>query len=75
MIAVLERGALGKTVDVLHEGGFTTRYAHLAEAFVSVGSKVAAGDKIGSTREETLHFEVLYKGRPFNPLAYIPGAA
>lgn len=75
VIAVLERGALGKTVDVLHEGGFTTRYAHLSEAFVSVGDKVEAGGRIGSTRDETLHFEVLYNGRPVNPLAYIPGAA
>lgn len=71
VIAVIERGALGKTVDILHGGGFVTRYAGLSEVSVSVGASVFAGDRIGSSSAEGIHFEIIVNGRPRNPFVYL----
>lgn len=67
-------GPYGRTVDVDHGRGFTTRYAHMRQINVSIGDKVAAGDKLGelgSTGRSTgphLHYEVRFQGRPINPV-------
>ena len=71
MIAVIERGALGKTVDISHGGGFVTRYAGLSEVSVTVGSSVFAGDRIGASSSEGIHFEIILNGRPRNPIVYL----
>jgi murein DD-endopeptidase MepM/ murein hydrolase activator NlpD len=55
----------GKLVEIKHENGFSTRYAHLRRVDVKVGQKVKAGTAIGivgSTGRATtahLHFELL----------------
>jgi murein DD-endopeptidase MepM/ murein hydrolase activator NlpD len=66
-------GAYGKTVDVQHEAGFSTRYSHLSNIKVRAGEYVKVGDVVGvqgSTGRSTghhLHFEVRYNGVPINP--------
>lgn len=70
-------GSYGYMVDIDHGGGFTTRYAHCSEIYVSVGEKVYQGKVIaavGSTGVSSgphLHFEVRKYGSVVNPAAYI----
>ncbi|NLJ58397.1 MAG: M23 family metallopeptidase [Tissierellia bacterium] len=70
-------GSYGYMVDIDHGGGFTTRYAHCRELYVSAGEKVYQGKVIaavGSTGVSSgphLHFEVRKYGSVVNPAAYI----
>ncbi len=70
-------GSYGYAIDIDHGGGFTTRYAHCSELYVSVGEKVYQGKVIaavGSTGISSgphLHFEVRKYGSVVNPAAYI----
>ena len=67
----------GNVVDVDHDNGLTTRYAHLLKAMVKVGDVVMKGQSIaqvGSTGRSTgphLHFEVREKGIPLNPNKFL----
>ncbi|MEO8926070.1 MAG: M23 family metallopeptidase [Caulobacteraceae bacterium] len=71
------RSGYGNTVEIDHGRGFKTRYAHLQAIFVTVGQRVALGQKIaamGSTGRSTgdhLHYEVWVDGRPQNPLRFV----
>ena len=64
----------GKTVDVDHGDGVTTRYAHLDAIFVSEGQQVDPTCRLGlvgrtgRTTGANLHFELLDEGRHVNPL-------
>lgn len=70
-------GSYGYMVDIDHGGGFTTRYAHCSEIYVSVGEKVYQGKiiaAVGSTGVSSgphLHFEVRKYGSVVNPASYI----
>jgi murein DD-endopeptidase MepM/ murein hydrolase activator NlpD len=67
----------GNIVDVDHDNGLTTRYAHLSRALVKVGDVVMKGQKIalvGATGRVTgphLHFEVRENGIPLNPNKFL----
>lgn len=67
----------GNYVTILHEGGYSTLYGHLASACVSVGQQVSAGTLIGyvgCTGHSTgyhLHFEVRSNGVAQNPRNYV----
>lgn len=69
-------GAYGNSIDISHGYSYKTRYAHLSEVAVKPGQEVHRGDligKVGSTGKSTgshLHYEVLYKGQPQNPVNY-----
>ena len=71
------RSGYGETVEIDHGRGFKTRYAHLAAISVSVGQRVALGQRLGgmgSTGRSTgthLHYEVWVNGRPENPLRFV----
>ena len=67
----------GNIVDIDHDNGLTSRYAHLSRILVKVGDVVMKGQKValvGSTGRTTgphLHFEVREKGIPLNPNKFL----
>ncbi len=71
------RGAYGKMIEIDHENGYKTRYAHNSQLLVKVGERVYKGQeisKMGSTGRSTgshLHFEVIKSGNTQNPSDYI----
>jgi murein DD-endopeptidase MepM/ murein hydrolase activator NlpD len=77
VIAADYRGGYGKTVEIDHGNGVTTRYAHLSHIAVEEGQKVANGailGHVGSTGRSTgphLHFETRIKGNAADPSAFL----
>ncbi len=71
-------GAHGKTVHVVHDGQWSTRYSHLSTWEVESGTTVTKGQVIGyagSTGQSTgphLHFELLREGVPVDPELELP---
>lgn len=69
-------GGFGRQVILDHGFGYKTRYAHLDKVLVERGDTIRRGQVIGhagNTGRSTsthLHYEVLYKGRPVNPINY-----
>lgn len=69
-------GGYGNQVVVDHGFGYKTRYAHLKEISVAEGGLLKRGQQVGtmgSTGRSTsthLHYEVLVRNRPVNPLQY-----
>lgn len=67
------KGKYGLTVDILHENGLVSRYAHLKQAAVVSGQPVAAGQLVGligrtgRTTGPNLHFEILVDGKRSDP--------
>ncbi len=67
----------GNIVDVDHENGLTSRYAHVSKSMVKVGDVVMKGQRIalvgatGRTTGAHLHFEVREKGIPLNPNKFL----
>ena len=70
-------GDYGLTIELDHERGTVTRYAHASRALVRVGQQVARGDTIARVGRSGLadgphvHYEVLVNGEPRNPRRYI----
>jgi murein DD-endopeptidase MepM/ murein hydrolase activator NlpD len=78
VIAAAERHTeYGNMVDVDHDNGLTTRYAHLSKMNVKVGDVVLKGQKVGElgqTGRATgphLHFEVRENSVPLNPNRFL----
>ena len=77
VISAGERHGYGTTVEIDHGLGFTTLYAHLSKVMVSRGDGVRPGTVIGlggSSGRSTgphLHYEIRYKGTPFNPTNFV----
>jgi murein DD-endopeptidase MepM/ murein hydrolase activator NlpD len=71
-----EFGGYGKSVVIDHGFGFSTRYAHMNDFNVKVGSKVKRGDKIGtvgntgSSTAPHVHYEVIKDDKYVNPVNY-----
>lgn len=67
-------GGYGYVVEIVHDDGLVTRYAHLNSILTIKGSKVSGGDPIGligSTGNSTgphLHFEAMLHGTFINPM-------
>lgn len=74
------KAGYGNVVEVSHDNGLMTRYAHMSAFRAKVGQEVAAGDvigAIGSTGRSTgphLHFEVRINGRAVNPRPFLESA-
>jgi len=76
------RGGYGLTVEIQHASGFTTRYAHLSaiEPGVATARLVQQGEPIGYVGMSGLatgphlHYEVLRRGRPIDPLLVVRDA-
>lgn len=72
-----DRTGYGTTVEIDHGLGFTTLYAHLSKLMVSRGDWVRPGTVVGlggSSGRSTgphLHYEIRYKGTPFNPTNFV----
>lgn len=66
-------GKYGLTVDIQHENGLVSRYAHLKQAAVVSGQTIEAGKLVGligrtgRTTGPNLHFEVLVEGKRSDP--------
>ena len=79
--SVYDDAELGRTVVILHDGGYTTKYASLAEEVsVSPGDGVALGQPIGtvgttalleSGLEPHVHFAVTCNGDPVDPQEFL----
>ena len=71
------QGGYGNLVEIEHEGGYHTRYAHNSKLIVAVGQHVETGTmiaKAGSTGRSTgahLHIEVLAHGQQVNPRPFL----
>jgi murein DD-endopeptidase MepM/ murein hydrolase activator NlpD len=77
VVSAGERSGYGTTVEIDHGLGFTTLYAHLSKIMVSRGDWVRPGTVVGlggSSGRSTgphLHYEIRYKGSPFNPINFV----
>ncbi len=66
----------GNFIIVDHGFGYKTRYAHLKNSLVSMGRVVSRGEQIGlmgntgRSKGPHLHYEVIYRNKPVNPLNY-----
>lgn len=71
------KGTYGNMIEIDHENGYKTRYAHASRLILKAGDRVAQGQviaKVGSTGRSTgphLHFEVIKNGEYKNPLNYV----
>jgi len=75
-------GAYGKVVDVRHEGGYLSRYAHLSSftyshgTYVEKGARIATAGRTGNASgagiTPHLHFEIRRGGRVLNPRSLLP---
>ena len=78
---VYEDDAMGCTVVIRHDGGYTTRYSSLAqELAVKAGDEVKAGQVIGYVGDTALvettlgthvHFGVTCQGEPMDPAEFL----
>jgi len=72
-----ESSALGNYITVLHEGGYTTLYAHCSRITASSGQLVKMGDPIaevgqsGNATGPHLHFELHADTVYLNPIYYV----
>lgn len=77
VVSAGDRSGYGTTVEIDHGLGFTTLYAHLSKVMVSRGDWVRPGSVVGlggSSGRSTgphLHYEIRYKGTPFNPINFV----
>ncbi len=71
-------GGYGNAIQINHENGYITTYAHMSVLIVSVGDRVKKGQKIGvvgSTGRSTgphVHFTIQRGQSYVNPLEYLP---
>lgn len=67
----------GLTVELSHTGGVSTLYAHCRTTLVKVGQRIPAGFPIATVGSSGLatgphvHFEVMVKGVPMDPLKFL----
>lgn len=73
-------GGYGNLIQIQHDDGSVTCYAHLQQILVSVGDRVCQGDHIGEMGRtgvvtgSHLHFEIRPDGEtPVNPVSYLTG--
>ncbi len=72
------KGSYGRLVVLDHGRGFASWYAHLSRIAVRPGQHVDAGaviGRVGTSGNATgphLHFEIRRRGRPLDPLVFLP---
>jgi murein DD-endopeptidase MepM/ murein hydrolase activator NlpD len=66
-------GPHGQLVEIDHDNGYMTRYAHLSQRTVQVGQRVELGQllgRVGRTGRATgvhLHYELVHNGKTIDP--------
>lgn len=74
--AGVKANGYGKHIDIDHEYGYVTKYAHLSKYVVKKGQRVKRGDIIGYTgntglsKGPHLHYEIIKNGVKINPIDY-----
>ena len=75
--AGFQNNGYGNIIEIKHNNGFVTKYAHLNKIYVKKGDYIKynqAIGEVGRTGRATgshLHYEVLYNGRNVNPLTFV----
>lgn len=70
-------GGYGKKIEIIHNYGFQTIYAHLESIFVEEGDYIKKGQIIGATGNTGrsngphLHYEVRYLEKTIDPLKFL----
>ena len=78
VIFVGASGGFGTLIQILHDNGHVTYYAHLSSTAVSVGERVYRGQFLGgmgmtgTASGVHLHFEIRIDGVPVDPLPFLP---
>ena len=67
----------GELIIIKHDKDFLSAYAHNEKRLVNEGDRVSLGQHIanvGSSGSDApkLHFEIRVKGKPVNPMKYLP---
>ena len=67
----------GELIIIKHSEKMLSAYAHNKVRLVKEGDQVSSGQKIAEMgrnagNEQILHFEIRARGKPVNPLAYLP---
>lgn len=71
------KGKYGRLIEIDHGAGIKTRYGHLNKTLVKKGQEVKFRQKIGllgnsgRSTGRHLHYEVVFKNRPKNPMKFI----
>lgn len=69
---------LGNFVEVVHQNGFKSKYAHMGKIYVKVGQKIIAENTLGEvgltgqTSGPHTHLEVTREGKFIDPQALLP---
>jgi len=69
----------GNTVLLIHGGGWVTLYAHLEDFRVEPGARLERGSVLGGVghtgiaRGDHLHFALLVRGKPVDPMKHMRG--
>ena len=77
VVFVGKRGGLGRTIEIDHGHGITTRYAHLSKILVEHGQQIARGQQIatlGNSGRSTgphLHYEIRAWDQTLNPINFL----
>ena len=77
VLSVSSSKHFGRTVEIAHEGGYSTVYAHLESTAVKKGQQVRRGQKIaavgmtGKSFAPHLHYEVRKDGEILDPVHYL----
>lgn len=72
-----KNGSFGNYVEIDHQNGYITAYAHMQNYTVNKGDRVSRGQligQVGNTGRSTgphLHYEIRYKKNPVNPSKYM----
>lgn len=67
----------GRVIDIRHDNGITTRYAHMSAMEVKEDERVAAGQligRVGTSGRSTgphLHYETRVNGKPIDPYEFL----
>ena len=68
----------GKLIIIKHNSNLLSVYAHQGNSFVKEGSFVTQGEKLATlpapsnNKPPMLHFEIRQKGKPVDPVSYLP---